>query len=270
MVHESRAGLVAVFVPLATIIAGCGAGKPVAAAPIPSTFDVRVSAGSPVAGAIVTAYAISNATGEIDTAAGAGGVLGSAGPTDSGGRATVSLRGYSGPVQIVASEPALFYTDPTSPPDTSGAPPTVQVPSSFAFSSYVAKFKGEPAIVPVTLLTTLADHAALAYARGLHFAHRARTTITEALAARDPLFVTHVTKAAASWDPGSLRTTVPAPVAVGSQSLVDVAFAALFDIAMNQLAKDTAARAGYGTGAGGLTAPKSMALMPSSMTPPRA
>jgi hypothetical protein len=229
--------------------------------PIPSTFDVRVSAGSPVAGAIVTVYAISNATGDIDTAAAPGGILGSAGPTDESGRVAVSTAPHSGLVQIVASGAALTYVDPTSPLDPSGAPAIVRVPSSFVLSSLVASFKPSPMVVPVTLLTTLADHEALAYARGLHPAHPGRMKISEALAARDPLFVGHVTKAAAAWDPGSLRTTAPATLTGGPQSLVDSALAALFDIGLNQLAHDQAALAPYGSALSGLSAPLLLQLL---------
>jgi hypothetical protein len=45
---------------------------------------------------------------------------------------------------------------------------------------------------------------------------------------------------------------------VGPQSLVDVAFAALLDLGLNQLAR---VQAGYGTGPGGLTAPRLVQLL---------
>jgi len=260
MPYPTRLGFTAVFTGI--VASACGGGSPIATKPIPSSFDVRVSAGAPVAGAMVTVYAVSDATGEVNTAAGAGGVLGSAGPTDTSGKVTVTTRSYSGPVQIVATGPAVFYPDPTLPPDPQGGSIVVQVPSSFSFSSYVATFtQTAPMVVPVTLLTTLADHAALAYARGLHPLYPGRKTITAALAARDPLFVTHITKAAAGWDRSTLRTTVPASLTTGPQSLVDVAFAALFDVALDQLAHDTASQAGYGIGGGGLTAPTLLQLL---------
>ena len=241
-------------------MASCGGGPSVQPAGIPATIEVRVSAGAPVAGATVTVFAISDATGQVNNSAGAGGVLGSAGPTDAGGKATITVRSYSGPIQVVAGGPAVTYRDPTSPADGNGNGPVVQVPASFLFTSYVAKFKpGAP--VPVTLFTTLADHAALAYARGLHFTHPAKTTITEALAARDPLFVTHITNSAAAWDPGSLRWTAPAPLTLGPQTLVDSAFAAIFDVALNQLARDTAVKAGYSSDPGALTAPTLLQLL---------
>lgn len=245
---------------LAAALAGCGGGGPVPTVSTPTSIEVRVSAGGPVSGATVTVYAISDATGQVNNSAGAGGVLGSAGPTDTTGRVQVSIRPYSGPVQVVAGGPAVSYPDPTAPAGPLGQPPSVQVPASFLFTSYMAQFKpGTP--VPLSFFTTLADHAALAYSRGLHSTHPGKTTITEALAVRDPLFVTHITRAAAAWDPGSLRSTVPAPLAAAPQSLVDAAFAAIFDVALNQLARDTAVRAGYGGGSGGLTAPTLLQLL---------
>ena len=246
-------------VALIAIAAGCGGGPSIEATSVPSTIEVRVSAGAPVVGATVTVYAISDATGQVNNAAGAGGVLGSAGPTDATGKVTLSVSPYSGPVQIVAGGPAVTYADPTAAAGQNGVGPVIQVPSSFLFTSFIAKFKpGTP--VPLTFLTTLADRAALAFAHGLHPSHPSKATISEALAARDPLFVTHITNAPAAWSPGALRWTMPAPLHSAPQSLVDAAFAALFDVALNQLARDTAAQAGYGD-TGGLTAPTLMQLL---------
>ncbi len=245
---------------LAAAGVGCGGGSPVQATSTPAVITVQVSAGGPVSGATVTVYAISDATGQVNNSAGAGGVLGSAGPTDDAGQVTVSIRPSSGPVQVVAGGPALSYPDPTAPAGPQGLAPSVQVPAAFLFTSFVSQVKpGAP--VPLTLFTTLADHAALAYARGLHSTHPAKTTISEALATRDPLFVTHITRTVAAWDPTSLRSTVPAPLTAGPQSLVDSAFAAIFDVALNQLARDTSTRAGYGSGAGGLTATTLLQLL---------
>jgi hypothetical protein len=120
---------------------GCGGGPPVEAASVPSTIEVRVSAGSPVVGATVTVYAISDATGQVNNSAGAGGVLASAGPTDALGKAVLTVRAYSGPIQIVAGGPSVSYADPTAPTDSNGVGSAVQVPASFLFTSYVAKFK---------------------------------------------------------------------------------------------------------------------------------
>ncbi len=247
-------------VALIAIAAGCGGGPSIEATSVPSTIEVRVSAGAPVVGATVTVYAISDATGQVNNSTGAGGVLGSAGPTDADGKVTLEVSPYSGPVQIVAGGPAVSYADPTAPVGSNGVRPVVQVPAAFLFTSYIARFKpGIP--IPLTFLTTLADHAALAYAHGLHPSHPSKSTISEALAARDPLFVTHITNAPAAWDPGSLRWTTPAPLDRGPQSLVDAAFAAIFDVAMNQLARDTAVRAGYSGDSGSLTATTLMQLL---------
>ncbi len=242
MASRSRASLTAGI--CAGFLMACGAGTPVAPASLPGQLEVRVSAGGPVAGAMVTVYAISDVTGLPDGAVGAGGVLGSAGPTDTSGRATITLstRGFSGPVQIVATGPSMFYADPSAPAGA-GTSTIVQVPATFSLSSYVARFSSSTPVVPVTLLTTLADRAALAWARGRHPSQRTPTTITTALAARDPLFVAHVTKDAAAWNPASLRTTLPAPLVDGPQTLVDTAYAALVDVGLNQLAHSMASRA---------------------------
>ena len=242
MDSRSRASLAVGF--CTGLLSACGAGTPVAPASLPAQVEVRVSAGGPVAGAMVTAYAISDVTGLPDSAVGAGGVLGSAGPTDTSGRATITIaaRGFSGPVQLVATGPSMFYADPTVPAGA-GSSNNVQVPATFAISSYVARFSSTTPVVPVTLLTTLADRAALAWARGRHPSQRTPTTITAALAARDPLFVAHVTKDAAAWNPASLRTTLPALLVDGPHTLVDTSYAALVDVGLNQLARSMATRA---------------------------
>ncbi|WP_242352654.1 MULTISPECIES: hypothetical protein [unclassified Anaeromyxobacter] len=250
-----------VFVVFSAVVAiggftACGGGTQVTTSPLPERIEVRVSAGAPVAGAVVTVYAISDVTGLKDETVGGGGVLGSAGPTDSTGAATITLasRSYSGPVQIVASGPALFYADPTVAAESGSSAAVIQIPATFSLSSYVPRFSTAAPIVPVTLLTTLADRAALAWARGRHPAQRTPSTLTAALGARDPLFVAHVTKDAAAWSPSALRSTVPAPLAARPQTLVDSTYAALLDIALNQLAHDVAARAGYGASSNAITA----------------
>jgi hypothetical protein len=235
-------------------MAGCGGGPsvPPAQSAAGEGIDVRVSAGAPVAGAVVTVYAIDDA-GEQNSLVGERGVLARGGPTDADGRAVVrvSVVGYTGPIQVVAAGSGLSYVDPTTPPPTDGsAPRVVQIPATFSMSSFVAEYRtGSAVIVPVTLLTTMADHAALAYARGRHPAHTQVTTLRDALAARDGLFVKHVTMSSTAWSPTSLRATVPAALTQGPQTLVDSAYAALTDVALNQLARDVAIRAGYGTDA---------------------
>jgi hypothetical protein len=244
-----------VLILTAAMLGACGGGptvgdtQPTGAG---TGIDVRVSAGAPVAGAMVTVYAVDEA-GEQNTSAGERGVLARGGPTDADGRALVpvAVAGYTGPIQVVAAGSGLSYVDPTTPPPTDGsAPRVVQIPATFSLSSYVAEYRtGTPVVVPVTLLTTLADHAALAYARGRHPARPQSTTLRAALAARDELFVKHITLSPNAWSPTSLRATVPAALTKGPQTLVDTAYAAMTDVALNQLARDVALRAGYGTDA---------------------
>ena len=235
-------------------LSSCGGGPNVGEAG-PSAgdgIDVRVSAGAPVAGAMVTVYAVDDG-GEQNTLAGDRGVLGRGGPTDADGRAVVrvTVAGYSGPIQVVAGGAGLSYVDPTVPAPTDGsAPRVVQIPATFSMSSFVPQYRtGTPTVVPVTLLTTLADHAALAFARGKHPLHPQTIPLRDALSARDGLFVKHITASASAWSPSALRATVPSALMKGPQTLVDTAYAALTDVALNQLARDVAVQAGYGTDA---------------------
>ncbi len=240
-------------------LAGCGGGPSFnrSASDAEGTLDVRVSAGGPVSGATVTVYAVSDGTGQVNALIGNLGVLGAGGPTDAAGKATVKLavKSYSGPIQVVAGGANLTYPDPTVAV-VPGKPATVvQIPSTFVLSSYLAQYKtGTSAVVPTTLVTTLADHASIAFARGLHPLHPGARTLGESLAARDPLWVRHVATSANAWNPSSLRSTTPASFTDSATILVDTAYAALFDLALNQLAHDTALRAGYGAGSSAITA----------------
>jgi hypothetical protein len=208
------------------------------------SFDVRLSAGNPIAGATVTVYAIDDATGAVKTSAGVNGVLGSGGPTDAAGRVLITLaaENYTGPVRVVASGSSLQYADPgLSSPLTN-----ISVPSSFTFSSFLASYAtGSGVTIPLTLYTTLADHEALAVAAGRHPDHPGTRPLSEALAMRDQLFVSHITTNSTSWPLTGLRTTVPTQLNVGPRTLVDSVYAALFDVALNVLGHDIAARAGY-------------------------
>ena len=221
------------------------------------TVDVVVSAGGPVSGATVNVYAIDDATGQVNTQAGSLGIIGAGGPTDAAGKATLkfALTSFTGPVQVVASGASLSYPDPTAGSAPGKDPPRIQIPSTFVLSSYVARYEvGTPALVPVTLLTTLADHEALAVVRGLHPKYPVAKSLTQALSERDPLWVSHFTGSANAWDPAKLRWTVPASFTSGSTTLVDTAYAGLFDVALNQLAHDVAVKAGYGAGSSAMTA----------------
>jgi hypothetical protein len=208
------------------------------------TVDVRLSAGNPIAGASVAVYAIDDATGAVLTSVGSAGVLGSGGPTDAGGRAliTLSAENYAGPVRVIASGSSLQYSDPgISSPLTN-----ISVPSSFTFSSLLANYAtGSGITVPITLWTTLADHEALAVAGGRHAGHPGTRPVSEALSIRDPLFVSHITTNTTSWPLTALRTTVPTALNDTPRTLVDSVYASLFDVALNVLGHDVAARAGY-------------------------
>ncbi|WP_248345808.1 Ig-like domain-containing protein [Anaeromyxobacter paludicola] len=218
----------------------------------PGSFDVRVSAGAPIQGATVAVMAIDDSTGAVNTAIGQSGLLGVGGPTDANGKATVVLttENYVGPVQVIASGTALSYSDPSA-----ATPTNIQIPAGFTFTSYLASYaSGTGVTTPLSLWTTLADHEALAYAKGLHPAHPGKSSLSSALTLRDQLFVKHITASATAWSPAALRWTVPVMLTAGSQTLLDASYAGLFDVALNQLARDTALKAGYGSDSSAINA----------------
>lgn len=199
-------------------------------------LDAYVFAGAPVKDALLEVWALSNATGAVDTTAGASGLLGTGGPTDAAGRALVTLtaENYSGPVQLrakAASGTTLQYVDPSDP----GAG-YIQIPSALTLTSILSSYTtGQDLPAPVTLTTTLADVELLAYAEGSHRLHPASSTIVEAAAFTDGLFTQHVQSSTPRW---KLRTTVPVDLTAGPTTLTDRAYAAFTDIALNQLGKD--------------------------------
>jgi hypothetical protein len=216
-----------------------------------SSLTIHLSAGTPIAGATITVYAIHDADGRVNTAVGDAGVIGTGGPTDSSGDATVtlSMQDYSGPLQIVASGSNLSYVDPCSAASSDPAGVAIQIPADFTLSSLIPNYvAGTTLTLPVTILTTLADHEALAYVQGRHPLHPGTTTLSAALADRDRLFVQHITSSASAWDPASFRTTVPAALGDGPQTLNESALAALFDVALSSLAHRIAEQAGYDEG----------------------
>jgi hypothetical protein len=223
----------------ATLMA-CGPGRPaLGPSGAPSSIEVRVSAGAPIAGANVTVYAISDTTGAPNPAIGNAGVIGTGGPTDSAGKAIVALstKGYSGPIQVVAGGPNLSYVDPCTAASSSTGAAAIQVPATFTFSSFLANYVAGTAVtVPTSILTTLADHEVLAYLQGRHPMHPGKKPLSAALADRDHLFVHHITTATSAWNPANFRITVPANLTAGSQTLIDTTYAAIFDITLNALA----------------------------------
>jgi hypothetical protein len=235
MTHRNRITLSA----LALAAAAACASRP-STDPRSATLDVFVSAGAPIQGATITVTALDE-SGQPIAGVGSSGVVGTAGATDASGHVAVLLApGFSGLAQVVASVGGLQYANPTI------VGVNVAIPSGFSLTSYVVVSGiGTVTPAPVTILTTLADHAALAWAQGRHPAQRTPVRLTEALAARDPLFVKHVTSSGAGWNPSSLRTSIPAPLTAGPTTLNNAVYAGLVDVGLNALAHDIATSAGY-------------------------
>ena len=203
-------------------------------------LDTFVFAGAPVKDAHIEVWAISDATGAVDTAAGVSGLLGTGGPTDAGGHVLVTLtaENYSGPIQVKAvpaSGTTLQYVDPADPGQG-----FVQIPTSLILTSIIPAYTtGQAITAPVTLTTTLADAEVLAYAGGKHRLHAGGRTVTQAAAYGDGLFTQHVQSSTPRW---MLRSTAPVDLAAAPTTLTDRAYAAFTDIALNQLAKDLGAQ----------------------------
>lgn len=201
------------------------------------TVKVAVSAGNPIAGATVRLVALDATTGEPASRPG-GAVLGEGGPTEADGTLTfpLSQENWDGPVQLqVSGSATLSYVDPTD-----GASP-VAIPAAVTLTSSIRSYKaGDTLTAPVTLYTTLADSAARAYSRGKNSAQPASSYV-DALAVVDGLFERHI----AAATPWALRRIVPVSLTQPpSQALRDVVFAALPDVALNQLARAIALSAG--------------------------
>ncbi|WP_163778692.1 Ig-like domain-containing protein [Myxococcus vastator] len=211
-----------------------------------------VSAGAPVAGATVKLVALDDA-GQPATTRPGGAVLGQGGPTEQDGRITFTLseENWDGPVQLQASGTGLSYVDPSD-----GTSP-VAVPSTFTFTSAIPRYRtGDALTAPVTLYTTLADSAASAFGRGRNPSTPA-TSYASALGVVDPLFEAHVS-GSIRWP---IRTTVPVSLTQPpTQTLRDVVYAALPDVALNQLARRVAISAGL-TPVQGFDALKLVALL---------
>ena len=88
----------------------------------------------------------------------------------------------------------------------------------------------------------------MAYARGRHAQHPGTKSLSTALTDRDVLFVSHIASSPSAWNPAGLRTTVPAALTAGPQTLNDAALAAFFDVGLSALAHATASAAGYPAG----------------------
>ncbi len=206
------------------------------------TVTTQLSAGAPIAGATVQLLAIDAATGLPVSGRAGGAVLGQGGPTQPDGTLTFTLsqENWSGPVQLVASGNALSYVDP------SDGVTVIHLPSTFKLTSYIPQYTtGTTLTAPITLWTSLADSAVRAVAQGLNPSLSTPQPLPQAQALVDGLFVSHVSKPV-TW---SLRDTHPVSLTQPpSQSLRDVVFAAMPDVALNQLARELAVLAGLTPG----------------------
>ena len=248
--------IVLVSTPLAAVVAlaGCGGGPSVQAGSGPASLSVVVNVGAPLTGAAVSVVAINDSTGLANQAYGQAGVIGVGGPTDAKGVATVNLSPYSGPIQIVVSGAGASYLDPALPVAPGSVPTASPWPVDALLTSYLSTSPpGATGPIPVTMLTTLADHEALAIARGLHPGHPRATTIRDALGQRDPLLASHIAPSTV-WSAAAFRTVEPSSLSTASRSLDSAALAAIFDVALHQLARDLSAQAGFSPGAPGQTA----------------
>lgn len=195
----------------------------------------HVSAGAPIAGATVTVFAVDDATGQPISSVGTNGQLGQCNFTDATGTlaCTLNAENYQGPIQVTASGVGLSYIDPTD------SVTVISIPQTFQFSSFIGNYKTGNAIsVPLSLWTTLDDVVVLAYLGGADRAASAPHSLTDSLAAIDPLFERHLTST--PWD---VRGTVPVSLTSTAQSLRDVVYAAMPDVALNQIARDKSALA---------------------------
>lgn len=208
------------------------------------TVHTVVTLGAPVQGLGVRLVAIDDATGQPVLGRPGGATLGQATAlTDADGGVSFSLsqENYEGPAQLVASGTAATYVDP------SDSATTIALPASFSASSYVAHYKtGDALDVPVTGWTTLADAAALAWAQGHNPAQPTPVALVASLRVVDPFFPAHLTRPQ-SW---AFRAAYPVALTVGTQSMRDVTFAAMPDVALNQLARDLAGDVGLTPGTG--------------------
>lgn len=208
--------------------------------------------GAPVGGLSVKLVAIDDATGQPVMGRAGGAVLGetpastTTDPSTGAVTFTLSQENYDGPVQVVASGTAASYVDPTSDLDA-GAATSIALPTSFTLTTFVRRYKtGDTLNVPLTGWTTLADDAVLAYAQGRNPSSPDAGALSTALTVVEPLFPAHVSRPTA-WP---LRTVFPISLTTGSQSLRDVVYAALPDVGLNQLARDTALDVGLTPGTG--------------------
>ena len=151
---------------------------------------------------------------------------------------TLSQENYEGPVQLVASGSSAAYVDPTD------GTTQILLPSTFTMTSYLRNYKtGDRLEAPITLWTTLADEAARAYAMGRNPTRMMPSSLSSVLSTTDDFFTRHLTPA---WN---IRSTFPVRLDTSTQTLRDVVYAALPDVAFNWEARDIANEVGLTAGA---------------------
>jgi hypothetical protein len=212
--------------------------------------SVVASAGAPLPGATVRLVAVDDTTGEPVLGRPGGAILGQ-GTTDTTGTARFTLsqlsgENWDGPVQLLAAGSAVAYVDPSS---SAQAPTVVSLSASPPLTSYLPRYRSGQALsqVPLTLWTSLADAAALSLTRGHHRSWPAPRSLSAALSAVDPLMAQHLVPP--TRDTWSLREALPLSLtSSGSPTLRDAVYAALPDVALNQLARETSLSSGYEPG----------------------
>src|SRR3990172_4684950 len=107
-----------------------------------SPLAIHLSAGTPIAGATITVYAVHDVDGRINSAVGSAGLIGTGGPTDSSGDATgtLSMQDYGGPLPRAASGSDLSYVDPCSAASSGSAGVAIQIPADFTLSSLIPNY----------------------------------------------------------------------------------------------------------------------------------
>ena len=215
---------------------GCGGGEPIEIeeeAP-GGLIRVKVSVGAPLEGVDAVVYAIDPVSGKPIEGRSGGPILAEASGASVAGALELRLAddaSWDGPIQVVVTGNGVTYTDPTSEAILT----KVSLPGSFQLSSYVQRFRsGTEITVPVTLYTSLADAAVTAYALGKNPSSTSKRPLEQAMPLVDDLLVKHLSRPA-TWD---LRTTVPVDLNGDVGGLRDVVYAALPDLALNQMARD--------------------------------
>jgi hypothetical protein len=200
-----------------------------------AVVTTHLSAGAPIQGALIDVLALSDGC-NVDTTQGSNGLIGTGGPTDTSGKATIPItaENYQGPLKLVArASPGttLSYIDPSNPPSN------ISIPTALSLTSILPDHTpGTNVTTAINLWTTLAATELCVYANGGHRHFSGSHAIPASAAFADELFTAHLQKTPGAW---SLHASIPSLLTQGpTQTLTDRAYAAFPDVALNQLAKD--------------------------------